>query len=204
MNLRMISAGIRRQSAIALALFGWCSQAFGGEVPPYPQPTAKQGLRLPEIPLHDPWILAHEESKTYYLYTAAQRDEAGTNRSNTVTYKSKDLLDWEGPHIVFLVPDGCGPARRRCLGAGSPSLRDKYYLLVTLHNSDRVIDRPPATWRVTHMRGTIIAEADSPEGPFVPMNTNTPVPPADFMTLDGTLHFEDGVPWMVYAHEWFR
>jgi beta-xylosidase len=92
-------------------------------------------------------------------------------------------------------------------GAWAPEVhryQGKYYLFVTLHNSDRVIDRPPDAWRVTHMRGTIIAVSDSPEGPFVPMKTDGPVPPADFMTLDGTLYIEDGVPWMVYAHEWVQ
>jgi hypothetical protein len=54
------------------------------------------------------------------------------------------------------------------------------------------------------MRGTIIAAADSPEGPFKLLKPDGPHPPADFMTLDGTLYIEDGVPWMVYAHEWIQ
>lgn len=165
----------------------------------------RQGLRLPDISLHDPWILAHEESQTYYLYTAGRSNVLGTNRSGTVTYKSKNLREWDGPYSVFAVPDGiwANPSQ----GAWAPEVHrynGKYYLFVTLHNSDRVIDRPPDVWRVTHMRGTIIAVSDSPEGPFVPMKTDGPVPPADFMTLDGTLYIEDGVPWMVYAHEWIQ
>lgn len=165
----------------------------------------RKGLRLWEIPVHDPWILAHAETKTYYLYTAARPQIVGTNRSGTVTYKSKDLQNWEGPYIVFMVPDGtwANPTQ----GAWAPEVHrynDRFYLFVTLHNSDRVIDRPPDAWRITHMRGTIIAVADSPEGPFVMLKTNAPVPPADFMTLDGTLYIEDGEPWMVYAHEWVQ
>ena len=54
------------------------------------------------------------------------------------------------------------------------------------------------------MRGTIVAESDSPEGPFVPVKPDGPHPRADFMTLDGTLYVEEGVPWMVYAHEWVQ
>jgi len=169
------------------------------------QPVASQSLKLSSIFLHDPWILAQEENKTYYLYTSAQAAATGTNRSGTIVYKSKDLKDWEGPYIVFLVPDGiwANPAQ----GAWAPEVHHyngKYYLFTTLHNSDRVIDQPPDVWRVTHMRGTIIAVADSPEGPFVPMKSDGPVPPADFMTLDGTFYVEDGVPWMVYAHEWIQ
>lgn len=165
----------------------------------------RRGLLLPEVPLHDPWILAHAETKTYYLYTAGRSNVTGSNRSGTVTYKSRNLREWAGPYLVFAVPDGMWASPTQ--GAWAPEVHrynGKYYLFVTLHNSDRVIDRPPEVWRVTHMRGTITAVADSPEGPFVPLKTDGPVPPADFMTLDGTLHIEDGVPWMVYAHEWIQ
>jgi beta-xylosidase len=179
------------------------------------QLAPRLGQHLPDMPLHDPWILAHEESKTYYLYTAGRSNVSGTNRSATVTYKSKNLREWDGPYVVFTVPDGIWASPTQ--GAWAPEVHrynGKFYLFVTLHNSDRVIDRPdestrvgdrPANvWVATHMRGTIIAVADSPEGPFVPMKMDSPVPPADFMTLDGTLYIEDGVPWMVYAHEWLQ
>jgi len=167
--------------------------------------SPRQGLHLPEMRIHDPWILAHEESQTYYLYSAARQNVNGTNRSGTLTYKSKNLRDWDGPYIVFMIPDGmwANPGE----GAWAPEVHrydGKYYLFVTLHNSERVIDRPPDVWRVTHMRGTITAVADAPEGPFVPLQMDRPVPPADFMTLDGTLYVEDGKPWMVYAHEWIQ
>ena len=49
-----------------------------------------------------------------------------------------------------------------------------------------------------------MARADSPEGPFVPVSDG-PIPPANFMTLDGTLYVDRaGKPWMVYAHEWLQ
>lgn len=169
------------------------------------QPGPKHGLLLPQISLHDPWILAQEETKTYYLYTSAQPGSTGTNRAGTVTYKSKDLRVWDGPYVVFQVPDGTWANPRE--GAWAPEVHHyngRYYLFTTLHNSDRVIDKPPDTWRVTHMRGTVTAVADSPEGPFTLLKTNGPVPPADFMTLDGTFYVEDGVPWMIYAHEWIQ
>jgi beta-xylosidase len=201
--------------ASLLFVFASISSMFGADAPTnspsaatpqsFRQSAPRQGLHLADFSLHDPWILAHEESKTYYLYTAGQTTVNGTNRSGTVTYKSKNLLEWDGPYVVFSVPDGMWANPRE--GAWAPEVhryRGKFYLFVTLHNSDRVIDRPPDVWRVTHMRGTIIAVADSPEGPFVPVKTDSPVPPADFMTLDGTLYVEDGRPWMVYAHEWIQ
>ena len=50
-------------------------------------------------------------------------------------------------------------------------------------------------------RGVWAYRADSPTGPFVPVK-NGPVPPQDWMTLDGTLYVEDGRPYMVFCHEW--
>ncbi|MGD0517529.1 MAG: family 43 glycosylhydrolase [Thermoguttaceae bacterium] len=199
----------RQLFCFGLAMFVFICAAFADDKPataPAPGlPAPKQGLRLPDMPVHDPWILAHEESKTYYLYSAARQNVDGVSRSGTLTYKSKNLLDWDGPYIVFSIPDGiwANPSQ----GAWAPEVHrynGKYYLFVTLHNSERVIDRPPDVWRVTHMRGTVIAAADSPEGPFKVLKPDGPHPPADFMTLDGTLYVEDGVPWMVYAHEWIQ
>ncbi|QEE30751.1 hypothetical protein FTW19_23790 [Terriglobus albidus] len=34
------------------------------------QPPEAASLTLPNMPLHDPWILANETDKTYYLYTS--------------------------------------------------------------------------------------------------------------------------------------
>ncbi len=38
-------------------------------------------------------------------------------------------------------------------------------------------------------------------GPFVPFS-NKPHTPSDWSVLDGTLYVEDGVPYMVFCHEW--
>jgi beta-xylosidase len=199
----------RQFFAFGLAMFGLMGATFAADAPAAApaarRPVPGQGLRLPDMPVHDPWILAHEESRTYYLYSAARPNVSDANYSGTLTYKSKNLLDWDGPYIVFLIPDGIWANPRQ--GAWAPEVHrynGKYYLFVTLHNSDRIIDRPPDVWRLTHMRGTIIAVADSPEGPFTPLKSDGPHPPADFMTLDGTLYVEDGIPWMVYAHEWIQ
>ena len=177
---------------------------------PPAQPAYRTGLKLGDFGLHDPWILAHQDSKTYYLYTAGRVTQNGQNRSGVVTYKSKDLETWEGPQTVFAVPDGlwANPAH----GAWAPevhSYRGKYYLFVTLHNNDKLIDQPEERpvynggLANRHMRGTQIFVGDSPEGPFQPLE-NRPAPPEDFMTLDGTLYVEGDIPYMIYAHEWIQ
>jgi beta-xylosidase len=163
-------------------------------------------MRLPDMPLHDPWILAHGPSKTYYLYTSNNRRMTGVARSGTMVYKSKNLAEWDGPYVVFTVPDGAwaNPAQ----GAWAPEVHEdhgKFYLFVTLHNRDKIIAQPPDVWKVNHWRGSTIAVSDSPDGPFELVNKDAPIPPSNFMTLDGTLYVDpDGKPWMVYCHEWVQ
>lgn len=55
--------------------------------------------------------------------------------------------------------------------------------------------------RVT--RGSQVLVGDSPTGPFKPFQ-NRSTTPVDMMTLDGTLWAEDGVPYMVFCHEWVQ
>jgi hypothetical protein len=43
--------------------------------------------------------------------------------------------------------------------------------------------------------------ADTPEGPFTAIE-NKPHTPEEWSSLDGTLWVEDGIPYMVFCHEW--
>jgi hypothetical protein len=89
--------------------------------------------------------------------------------------------------------------------------RGKYYLLATLHNSGKPLPYADEAKlpmyngqkAKPHLRGTQIFVADAPDGPFKPLG-NSPAPPSDLMTLDGTLYVEGGKPYMVYAHEWLQ
>ncbi|MFT3780974.1 MAG: glycoside hydrolase family 43 protein [Nibricoccus sp.] len=165
----------------------------------------RMGLKLPEIPLHDPWILTEQSSRTYFLYTTATFKETGQNRTGTYAYKSKDLVSWEGPFLVFACPDDCWAAPQE--NAWAPEVhafRGKYYLFTTLHNSSKTLPSALASEK-NSMRGTMIAVSDSPLGPYGLLKKESPVTPADFMTLDGTLYVDPaGKPWMVYAHEWLQ
>lgn len=97
------------------------------------------------------------------------------------------------------------------MGSGGGVSAGKYYLLATLHDSKRPLPYADEEKLPTYngkkakprMRGTQILVGITPDGPFVPLG-NSPAPPADLMTLDGTLFVEKGVPYMVYAHEWIQ
>jgi beta-xylosidase len=161
-------------------------------------------LTLPSMPLHDPFILADGPSKTYFLYTSNVASLTGEKRRGTMVYESKDLKHWSKPTVVFVPPDDFWAHD----GAWAPEVhlyRGHFYLFTTLHNEARPIPQPRPMGRPTYVRGTLIAMSDRPTGPFVPLKQDGPVPPADFMTLDGTLYVDhNNQPWMVYAHEWLQ
>lgn len=177
------------------------------------QQPVKTGMKLGDFNLHDPFILVHQASKTYYLFNSAGGNLTGGKGAGVLAYKSRDLDTWEGPFLVFVVPPGiwANPAH----GAWAPEVHEykgKYYLFVTLHNNDKLIpQQPPPELRpiyqkvnaAHHLRATQICVADSPDGPFKVLGPKMQ-PPEDYMTLDGTLFVENGTPWMVYAHEWIQ
>lgn len=163
-----------------------------------------ENLRLANFPTRDPWILADERTKTYYLYASNNSRMTGVSGAGVMAYKSKDLKNWQGPSIVFAVPEGTWADASQ--GAWAPEVhayKGKFYLFVTLHNPGKIIAQPPEAWKTTFMRGTIIAQSDSPDGPFTMLKADSPIAPANFMSIDGTFYVDpDGKPWMVYVHEW--
>lgn len=172
----------------------------------------KTGMQFSDFYLHDPFIVAYQPTKTYYLYNGAGPRVLGGGRSGVVAYKSKDLLHWDGPYKVFEVPDGLWADPSESVWAPEVHLyQGRYYLLATLHNSKTPLPYADESKLPVyngkkakpHLRGTQIFVADTPDGPFAPLG-NSPAPPSERMTLDGTLYVEDGVPYMVYAHEWLQ
>lgn len=167
--------------------------------------SMRHDLLLPDMPVHDPWIVADSATKTYYLYTSNDQRSTSVDRPGTMAYRSRDLKHWEGPLVVFRLPEGTWAANEAAWAPEVHAWRGRYYLFTTLHNPGKVLAEPPAVWHTNHMRGTVTAVSESPEGPFTLLRTDAPVPPADFMTLDGTLYVDRaGKPWMVYAHEWLQ
>lgn len=168
------------------------------------QATDTATLTLPNMPLHDPWVLANEADKTYYLYTSNVATVSGVSGVGTMAYRSRDLKHWEKPVVVFTASEmkwaqkgGWAPEVHRWKG--------KYYLFTTIHDDTKPLPPGRNAVRPTYRRGTISAVSDTPLGPFHPLNPEGPLPPDDFMTLDGSLYVDPaGKPWLVYAHEWLQ
>jgi len=187
-------------TALAATLAFWTSlPALAAQ----PAPAAAT-LQLPAMHLHDPFIVADRATRTYYLYTSNVPAMSGVCGTGIMAYTSADLRHWNTPQVVFQLPKS-GWAND---GAWAPEVHQwqgKYYLLTTLYNEQLPIAQPSASGWKAFRRGTVMAVADSPQGPFVPVDDGQPVMPAELMTLDGTLHVDKaGRPWYVYAHEWVQ
>jgi beta-xylosidase len=163
-------------------------------------------MHMPDMPLHDPFILAHEPTKTYYLYTTNSPRVSGDRSVGTMAYTSRDLKNWDRPKVVFKIPQGTwADPTTRPWAPEVHAYKGKFYLFTTLHNNKKVYVAPPAVWYPQTARSTVIAESDSPAGPFKLMSNGGPWTPPEFMTLDGTLFVDQAdKPWMVYAHEWVQ
>lgn len=164
----------------------------------YAQSEAKQELE--DIFIRDPYILPVEKDNIYYMYATSTTIGAdGEKIGGVKVYKSKDLQHWSDPVQVCVIPESNWS--RGVVWAPEVHLfQGKYYLFATINSGvewkAEKKDWPKYTWRATQ-----IFRANSPEGPFVPLSTESSTP-SDQMALDGTLWVEDGRPYMIYCHEW--
>lgn len=156
-----------------------------------------------DIRIRDPFIYADTKTKTYYMYAQS------ANRSNSgflgvEAYTSKDLIHWHSPQPVLILPNDAG-----IQAVWAPEVHEykgSFYLFVTLTFWRTLTKTKPVeagNWPALHERGTYIYRADSPAGPFKPLK-DTSHTPSDWMALDGTLFVEDGIPYMVFCHEWVQ
>ena len=161
----------------------------GGETPPATYARADFRIR-------DPFVLA--DGGTYYLYESKPWDGG----RGVFVRTSADLERWTEKRQVMRVADNV-PVRK----VWAPEVHrfnGVYYLFVTLTLEKGAY--PIETIVAGHEdmvepRGVWVYRAEKPTGPFTPVK-NGPVPPQGWMTLDGTLWVEDGVPYMVFCHEW--
>jgi len=150
-------------------------------------------IKRDELRIRDPFILTDRENGCYYMYTST--DNVSSTLSElplgVAAYKTADLENFEEPIPVFELSSLDGFWADRDVWA--PEVHkygDSYYLFVSLKSGDR-------------RRATQIFRSDSPLGKFLPISKN-PITPENWESLDGTLYIEDGVPYMVFCHEWVQ
>ena len=141
-------------------------------------------MKASDINIRDPFILL--ANGKYYLYGTRGADTWGKGSGFDV-YVSEDLEEWSDPIPAFERYGGFW-ADMNFWAPEVHKYKDEFYMFASFKSESRE-------------RGTQILRSPTPEGPFVPISDG-PVTPADWSCLDGTFFVEDGVPYMIFCHEW--
>src|SRR6476620_2320470 len=123
-------------------------------------------IKLADVRMRDVCILADETTKTYYAVSSTFVPASeGRGRPAVHAYTSKDLITWEGPHIIFQTPaDFWGDANIR--GIWAPEMhayKGKFYLFATF-DTDSKLPEQWHNWLPRVKRGTQVLVSDSPLG----------------------------------------
>ena len=160
------------------------------------KPAEEYSVPLSRVRCSDPFILTDKEAGCYYMYSTG-----GGGR--VMSRCSKDLENWTAPFTVMEFPASHWAGSRAASWAAEVhEYQGKYYLFTTSHTRE-IMETLPGRGNIPH-RAVQIYVADSPRGPFRDFTNNTPHTPWNWASLDGTLWVEDGVPYMVYCHEWLQ
>ena len=145
-------------------------------------------MKLSEINIRDPFIMKHDGR--YYLYgTRTVYDiPSGVREGHGFdVYISTDLDEWSEAKSIFEYYDGFYGVDK----FWAPEVHfynGRFYMFATFEPEGGYL-------------GTATLVCDTPDGTFVP-NSDGPITPREWSCLDGTLYIEDGVPYMVFCHEW--
>jgi len=149
---------------------------------------------LDEMSMSDPYILADQATKAYYL-----------TGSGGAIYKSKDLKNWTGPYGAYDVTGSWMDGIKFVAAAEIHKVNGKYYYAASFGNRKELVDVIPRRYNVTRHE-TMILVADKPDGPFKPINSdpNYDYTPHSWDTIDGTIWYENGTPYFIFSHEWMQ
>ncbi len=136
-------------------------------------------MKFKDFRMRDPFVFTHDGK--YYL-TGTELQKSGVE-----VYSGNDCESWENPVEIFsIAPDSWA----KC-DIWAPEIhfyQGKFYLFVSLLGKNG-------------LRGTQIAVSDTVQGRYTPV-INAPSTPLSQSCIDGTLYVENGVPYIVYSHDW--
>ena len=149
---------------------------------------------LDSLMMSDPYILADEDTRTYYLTS-----------SGGCIYKSKDLKMWTGPYGAYDVTGTWMEGIKFVAAAEIHHINGKYYYAATFGDRKELVDVIPRRYNV-YRHQTMILFSDKAEGPYKPLN---PDPQYDYLPhswdiIDGTIWYEDSIPYFIFSHEWMQ
>jgi arabinan endo-1,5-alpha-L-arabinosidase len=154
--------------------------------------TTREAAR-PMIPreairARDPYVLPVPEEGLYYLYGTSDEDPWHRPGRGFDAWVSTDLRRFQGPFPVFRPPPGFWGERN--FWAPEVYRRAPGWVMLASFKAEGVSRAVQALW------------SSSPRGPFEP--APAPLTPAGWECLDGTLHEENGAPWLVFCREWLQ
>ena len=151
-------------------------------------------MPIDSLSMSDPYILADDATKTYYL-----------TGSGGAIYKSKDLKTWSGPYGAYDVTGTWMEGIKFVAAAEIHHINGKYYYAATFGDRKELVDVIPRRYNV-YRHQTMILVSEKAEGPFKALN---PDPNYDYLPhswdiIDGTIWYENGIPYFVFSHEWMQ
>ena len=144
-------------------------------------------MKLNEINIRDPFVLV--EGSKYYMYGTRAKYTWGDGDPSDYgfdVYVSEDLTNWSDPISIFEYYEGFF-GTNNFWAPEVHKYKGKYYMFASFYSDNA--------------RGTAIFVSDTPDGKFT-LHSNGFITPKDWYSLDGTFYVEDGVPYMVFCHEW--
>lgn len=159
--------------------------------------SGKAILTNKDFLIRDAYVLA--ENDTYYMY--------GSRFGGSFdVFTSKDLITWKKQVPCFIHGDNSWGIKSDYWAPEvhkytNPDTNETaYYMFATFRGNEETS---------TRLRGTAILKADSPLGPFKEWSVDSgnhsifgPVTPETQQCLDGTLHVENGIPYIIYCYEY--
>ena len=140
-------------------------------------------LKTQDIIIRDPFILPYQGR--YYMYGTRSHTCWGDHAVGVDVYISEL---WTEPAEVFHRPENFW-ADRHFWAPEVHIYKEKFYMFMTMEGPDG-------------KKGTGILRADAPCGPFKAFGADI-ITPEDWSSLDGTFYLSpEGIPYMVFCHEW--
>ncbi|MBQ2736747.1 MAG: family 43 glycosylhydrolase [Clostridia bacterium] len=145
-------------------------------------------MKFCDINIRDPFILPY--AGKYYLYGTRAKNTWEKKPLDVIgfdVYISEDMENWSEPKEIFSYYEGFWGDRQYW----APEVhyyKEKFYLFASF------------TAENVH-RGTAILVCDTPDGRFKE-HSDKAITPWDWECLDGTFYVENGIPYIVFCHEW--
>ena len=180
---------MKKKSLFLIAIYLFASVSLFAQERTIPE--VRKNVPLDSIRLSDPFIMADDATKMYYM-----------TGSGGQLWKSPDLRIWEGPYQVTKTdPNSWMGENPRIWAPELHKYNGKYYYFGTFTNANVKIDTVKNN--IIDRRACHLLVSDKPDGPYVPVG-NENYCREDQPTLDATLWIEDEIPYLLYCHEWLQ